>query len=255
MLFNKISSPGKLGDGLTLEAALRDARSATQRDARLCAIAALGEASAGDDRDGAERAGRLLRQLLGDDADSEIRQAAALACGELGDRRALELLRVIAGSDPSPAARQGAVIALGRLGDGRDAQIVAAALEDADADVRFQAVGAIAELATNAPAARDVAETALPARLADEDAEVRGSAAAAIGDLELGSAKDALVALLDDSERATRLEAAVALSRLDDPRGAAVLADNVGRRDVGLLAAEALYRRPHPDARDALLAA
>jgi HEAT repeat protein len=99
--------------------------------------------------------------------------------------------------------------------------------------VRFQAVASLVELdaARAAPLVRPL--------LSDDDATVRAQAAAALGDVGDHESKDALSALLADAVE-VRHEAALALARLDDRRGLAILVAALGDRERAFDAAAAL---------------
>lgn len=226
-----------------LDAALRDL-SDPAAVARVRAADALGRTSAHDPR--RQQIGASLRQAL-DDASPDVRHAAALALGELGDREAVPRLAQMVAGDPEPMPRQGAISALGQIGDARAAGPLLRALDSGEADERFQATAAVCLVAP------ERAEAHLRVRLTDEDPEVRASAAAALGDLEAHDAVDDLAELLSDPVAQVRAEASVALARLADPRAVEPLARLLDDNDYGPLAAEQVFRRPAPAATSALL--
>jgi HEAT repeat protein len=83
--------------------------------------------------------------------------------------------------------------------------------------------------------------------LGDMDSSVRGSAAAALGDLDDRESIDRLLLLLDDTQQDPRVEAAIALSKLGDPRGLETLAEHLKHPELGPLVAEQLYRSASVD--------
>ena len=104
-----------------------------------------------------------------EDAEPEVIEAAAFACGEAGDRRSVARLATLAGSHPDPLCRESAVAALGAIGDEGGRRAVLEALGDIPA-IRRRAVVALAAFE-----GEDVA-AALRARLADRDWQVRQAA-------------------------------------------------------------------------------
>ena len=190
----------------------------------------------------------VLTSLL-DDADADVRHAAAIALGasrvsdadrellraldhEDPDRRrfALEALALV--EHPSSDVVDGAVrIARGQFGDDDVTRTAAMALLGRVATPT--AVGALSRLAAS-PAARRAAVTALAdaaasggAKLAREfasaDESVRLAVVEALARARSSEATEIFVAALDDSSAAVRLEAARALGRfdmLDAERGA-----------------------------------
>ncbi|MCC6999658.1 MAG: HEAT repeat domain-containing protein [Deltaproteobacteria bacterium] len=211
---------------LTLEAALRDLGSADPQ-VRAFAAGALGSAEGED----SEPARAALHKALRDDR-GEVRYAAALSLGELGDRDAVAALCDQLEADGDRMARQAAVLALAMIGDGAAWGRLELALEKGPADVRYQAAGALAEL--DPARARPLLERAL----GDSDAEVREAAATALGQVGDPASADALAAVLGDKRRETRAEAAIALAQLGDRRSLPGLAELAGGRDldVGLSA-------------------
>ena len=211
---------------LTLEAALRDLGSADPQ-VRAFAAGALGSAEGED----SEPARAALHKALRDDR-GEVRYAAALSLGELGDRDAVAALCDQLEADGDRMARQAAVLALAMIGDGAAWGRLETALAKGPADVRYQAAGALAEL--DPARARPLLERAL----GDSDAEVREAAATALGQVGDPASADALAAVLNDKRRETRAEAAIALAQLGDRRSLPGLAELAGGRDldVGLSA-------------------
>src|SRR5262245_2951412 len=125
---------------ITLDAALRDLNSTDPR-VRAAAADALGDVREGSDR---TRARQGLESVL-DDGRFEVRCAAALALGDLGDADAVDALLARV-QDSHPEARQAAVIALGKLGNPAAVAPLLAALTEGPPEVRFQAARSLAEL-------------------------------------------------------------------------------------------------------------
>jgi HEAT repeat protein len=190
---------------LTLDAAVRDVRSKDPR-VRAAAANALGDASE-EDR---PRAAEALMGVLSDDR-YEVRVAAALALGDLGDRSAVEPL-IEKLEDVHSEVRQSAAIALGRLGDERGFAPLAAALAEGSADLRFQAAASLVEIDPQR------AYDPLVAAVGDGDAEVRANVAAALGEIGEKRAAGWIADLLEDAAPDVRFEAAYALARFGDAR-------------------------------------
>ncbi|HZS40372.1 MAG TPA: HEAT repeat domain-containing protein [Polyangia bacterium] len=230
---------------MNLEAALRDL---ADRDPRVRAQAADGLGRA----DGGERAQAIAAlSAAAVDEHASVRYAALLSLGELGAAGAVEIAAERL-TDGEPLVREAAAIALGELalaaaGEPPDAATNAApnavverawgALAEAlgypQPEVRFQAIASLAQLdaARAAPLVR--------AALDDVDAKVRAQACAALGDARDRGSADALARLLDDAPD-VRHEAALALARMGDRRGAAWLVEALDHRDLALDAAQAL---------------
>lgn len=209
----------------TLEAALRDARSAkaSVRASALHDLAAHVEVA----RD--EVVATLEAALS--DAEPEVRAASATA---LADVRALEAFDALlaAADDGDALVQQLALRALGELGDARALPRVRRALSDDRPEARFQAVVAFARLA---PDEREIF-SALRTALADDDAEVRHIAfrvteeVAEQRDVDVPEGILAVARrMLDDASPKVRVAAAVLLGRTGDDAGREVLLAAVSR--------------------------
>ncbi len=212
---------------------------------------------------------RGLIKALGYQKDWDVRTAAAIALGEIGDTRAVEPLSAWLKHEWSHV-REAAAKALGEIGDPRAVEPLTAALKDKDINVRRVAAKALGDIGD----ARAVEP--LIATLKDEDGQVRKAVASALkklgwkpegGEAEawywtiqcnwekaiaLGSlAVEPLIAALKDGKRAVRKSAAEALGKVGDARAvepliAAFQKDN--NRDVRKAAATALAKIGDPSA-------
>lgn len=184
------------------------------------------------------------------DADAGVREAAQQALAELKEPGSARVLRRWA-ARPEPFARRAALRGLRELRDAAAFEPAQAALADADAEVRLEAVAvlgwlkdgrAVAPLATlvtadahgavrraaagalGFAAADDAhAGAALLHALADADWQVREEAATTLGKLRASAARDALIHALSDDYWQVRLRAARALGRLGDAHAAAAV--------------------------------
>ncbi|MFB0535505.1 MAG: HEAT repeat domain-containing protein [Anaerolineae bacterium] len=150
----------------------------------------------------------LLQQLA--DKNRQVRQEAARALGDMGDRRAVPHL-IQALGDKYAKVREAAASALGRIGDEQAASHLVQALGDQNVRVRSEAVKALSQIG---PAA----VPHLIQALGDERWEVRERAASALGRIGDQSALPHLVQALNDSKDAVRTAAASALGQLGDKR-------------------------------------
>lgn len=165
----------------------------------------------------------LLLPMLGDRFPG-ARADAALILGDAasapGGGAALEGL-VARAADPDPDTAQAALLGLGRAGlvagEGLEGPQWAsprrAALEavgSEDADVRFQALTALARLCADGPEVVEAAREALD----DEDAEIVGVAAELLAALGDGEAAEILWRRVDGLPRGARLSALLALAHL-----------------------------------------
>lgn len=138
-----------------------------------------------------------LLEALHHPADAQVRQAAAQALGETGDKRAVEgLLSVL--QDKELLVREAAALALGNIGDIRAIEPLIAALQDSEADMRAAAVAGLVNLG-DAQAVEP-----LIAILQDNDKTVRRTVALGLGLLGDARAVAPLRVLLKDSEEYVR---------------------------------------------------
>lgn len=164
-------------------------------------------------RHGSGVADILIEQLAAEDL--EIRRAAAIALGRIGDPRATPALVRALADDAElvvPAAN-----ALARIGDRRAFEALLGLVGDPDAAVRQAAVGALNSLGAPETPARIVP------LLADEDANVRESAVRIAGYFGYPECADLLLARCEDEDERVRRAAVEHLPYLDDPRAFGVL--------------------------------
>ncbi len=127
----------------------------------------------GDLRDLRTEVEETLIAHLNDDEDLEVRAAAAVTLGELGDARAVQPLTAALEEDEVDV-RVTAALALGQLGEARAVEPLIAALQDEEVVVRAAAAHALGLLGD----AR--AMEPLTAALEDEDENVSDAAADAL---------------------------------------------------------------------------
>jgi len=225
----------------TFEASLRDVGADAPRY-RLAAARELARPPEGREDEAADALLILLSDPLG-----PIRAVAAGSLGELpSSERVVTRLRE-ALSDPHREVRELALESAARLDPA--SEWLLPLLDHDEPELRFAAVVAVAE---RLPERARV----LRLRLEDEDAAVRAAAARALAGLGHDDAADAIAALLGDIDFGARVEAALALSMLDDPRGEGVLCaaleDRRAGRRFAIEAAEGLGRIGTLKARESL---
>ena len=203
-----------------LGAALRDL-SATKPDVRASAARDLGIAGLDDCETAAAAVEPLLR-----DSDSQVRGEAALTLGTLGAVQYVDAIGVLL-DDGDIAVRQYAVMALGEISGEAALTLLERAFAGAHADVRYQALMAIA--AVDPRRGFDASITALE----DPDIWIASEAALQLGERGAQHAetpvwfteahrargREALRARLGTESARVSLCAAMALARLGDERG------------------------------------
>lgn len=219
--------------------------------------------------------------------DDNIRQAAAQALGEIGDRRAVEpLITVLNDTDwekrvENLPVRCAAATALGQIGDPGAIESLSEALCDSEYEVRDPAADAL--IAIGGPATVEAVISVLKSHrlvnkdnlirvlcatgkssldsitaLLDEgnDTDSRHIAAYVLGEIGDPRAVDPLIKTLKDKTEHVRTRAAHSLGQIGDPRAVdpliVALTDNW--RDMRKAAAEALAKIGTPQAREALAA-
>ena len=170
--------------------------------------------------------------VLSADRVGAVREAAYEALGEIGPEGFLDRL-IEAFEDPHPGARQAAVLAARRVAPNRSTAAIEALLEDPRPEMRFSAVWALSRFGGLRPELVRLA-------LRDADEEVRTLACECVGESGTAGHEDRLASLVGDPSDRVRFAASVALAKLADPRGLAVLKDSLRRRDRAFEAAVAL---------------
>ena len=189
----------------------------------------------------------LVEQLRGEDAD--VRLAAIVALGRLGDRRATAALSTAL--DGPRAGIVAAAAALAQIGDPSAFEPLLPLLAHDDAAVRQAAIGALNSLGHPEMAAR------VAGLLSSPDPHVRESAVRIAGYFGYRACVDSLIDRSSDQDERVRRAAVEHLPFLEDPRTirhlAAALDDPSPR--VRSAAAQALSHLPAAAARGPLLSA
>jgi HEAT repeat protein len=179
------------------------------------------------------RALPLLEKALRSDPTSVVRSEAAVALADLRGVEALAGL-LVAVEDDDPHVRQMAIAALGEIGDGRATQRLERALRDVRPEVRYQAIIAYARVVRDD--GRSVAN-ALARALDDGDEAIRyiamrvaeeyGIDGEPLRDPRLAARA---VELINATDQALAVVAAIFLARLGDGRGRSVVLDIIAER-------------------------
>jgi hypothetical protein len=177
-----------------------------------------------------------LERLLKGDVSSSVRSEAAMALADVSAREALPTL-LFAVEDEDAHVRQMALSALGEIGDARACQRLERALSDRRPEIRYQAIIAFARVAKDDA---DAVSAALARALEDEDAAIRYIAmrvgeerlASDVESEQLATTRLAVRAeeLVDDSDSALAVVAALYLARLGRARGREIVLDVVAER-------------------------
>ena len=190
---------------------------------------------------------RLIDQLRAEDAD--VRLAAIVALGRLGDRRATPALMAMLGGDRAEIVAAASAVA--RIGDVSAFDGLLPLLAHGDSTVRQAAIGALNSLGHPDMAGR------VAGLLASADARVRESAVRIAGYFGYAECTEALLALASDEDEGVRRAAVEHLPFVEDPRAApclvSALTDRSGR--VRAAAAQALAHMPRATAHAALIEA
>jgi HEAT repeat protein len=118
---------------------------------------------------------KAIRDML-NDPNERVRQEAADALGDLGDKEAAPLLARMLG-DPDAGVREKAIDALGKVGASEAGASIAQLLSDPSGDVRKEAADVLGRLK-----AREGTNALLQA-LTDSNEDVRGEAIASLGEV------------------------------------------------------------------------
>jgi HEAT repeat protein len=177
---------------------------------------------------GAPAVDRLIAALK--DADTDVRDLAASALGNIKDPRAIEpLIRALKGRhgiyDFFPGSAASALVNIGTPA----VEPLIAALRDADRDVRKLAVFALGNIGD--PRAVEP----IIAALKDGNTDFQNTAASALA--EIGApAVEPLIALLKDTDVNVRLSAASALGMIKDQRSFEALLAGLRESDLAMIA-------------------
>jgi HEAT repeat protein len=194
------------------------------------------------------RVTELLIEQLGSE-DLEIRKAAVVALGRIGDARAAPALIEVLDEDPElviPAAD-----ALAKVGDPRAYEALLALVGDPSAAVRQSVVGALNSLGSPLMPAR-----VLPL-LSDPDANVRESAVKVAGYFGYAECAELLLERCRDEEERVRRAAVEHLPFLEDERATPALVSALRQETprVRAAAAGALAMAEGPEVSPALVGA
>jgi HEAT repeat protein len=205
-----------------------------------------------------------LIQALGD-GDSDVREAACWALGEIGDRQAVPPL-IQALRDGNSDVRAAACEALGAIGDGQAVPPLIQALRDWDSDVRVAACRALGEIGdgqavppliqalrdwdsdVRAAACEALVKIGAPAvphliqALRDWNSDVRIAVRRALGEIGDGQAVPPLIQALRDWDSDVRVAACRALGEIGDGQAVPPLIQALGDwdSDVRVAACRAL---------------
>lgn len=189
----------------------------------------------------------LIEQLAAEDPD--IRLAAVVALGRLGNYRAAPAIAAMLSGDRNQIVA--AAASLARIGDPASYEALLPLLGQDDAAVRQAAIGALNALGHPDMSGRVIA------MLTAEDAHLRESAVRIAGYFGYPSATGALLACCDDAVESVRRAAIEHLPYVEGPaanaRLVAALADPSAR--VRAAAAQALAHVPSSDALQPLMSA
>ncbi len=174
------------------------------------------------------RDNRVLAALTAalDDRDPDVRHAAVIALGEVGDPQAVEVLcRPKLLGDPSATIRWATVTAIGRLGDLSVVNVLSRALEDPDWVVHNQALLAISDFIRRIPDTVDGDQIkSLMRLLSIPDSEVRSLVVDALSRRSTRGL-DEMVEAMKMKSRVVRAGVAEALGLSRDPRAVGSLID------------------------------
>lgn len=209
----------------TLAAALRDVRDKKVL-VRASAVRDLARLAREDEREPALAA---LSAALCDDAAPGVRAEACVALADAEAHESLAALVTAARADAALRVRQMAVLALGELATSRDraaCEVIESALYDAEPELRFQALIAVARILGRG------SKDAIHRAMSDEHAHVRYMAfrlaeehwvEKSAGEAVPEELFEAARAALADEAVEVRLAAAILLAHAGDESGASVL--------------------------------
>lgn len=189
-----------------------------------------------------------LLSTLGE-TDIEMRRAAALACGDLGDGAAVEALAKALAEDSDIQTRGFAAVSLGRIGG----QKAREALRQAFADRKSRTVKAFSAIALGLAGDEGSAEALRRCLESNEEESIRAAVAVGLGFLRDQAAVPGLVGIVEQRSSNAKLRGyaaiAIGLIRPDGvlPRLLTVLREDESRLEDfhrGLLLGIGLFRDP-----------
>jgi HEAT repeat protein len=168
---------------------------------RYAAVSQLAEVG----RVNLQESGALLRNLLHNDSEADVKAAAADALAALHCEGAYDDLAQVLGNSPDWLLKMSIVAALGELGDPRAFDVLVEALDSGEALVQVSAIGALGELG-------DVRAVPFLAKFAaDEDWQMRYRMVQALANLGGDEAQRTLATLVNDPVESIAQEAQAAL--------------------------------------------
>lgn len=162
------------------------------------------------------RALPALVRLL-EDGETEIREAAAEALGDIRGRRASHPLTITMAQDPSAVVRADAALALMKISDRRTVPALLVALRDPDLNVRAWAGHALGRIKA------DVSVPKVALLLDDPDPKVRFTTAQALGVIGGDDTIAPLIKAANDADAEVRKIALQMLARSQDVRARPVV--------------------------------
>ena len=233
---------GKIGDRRAVRPVADLLVRDSDSDVRNSAVFALGQLS------GPEAAARLIEVMA--DSQPRVRARVAMSLGEVGGSEAKARL-IEAMGDPKPDVRREVALALGKVGGPEARSRLIEAMADSDEHVRGRVAWELGKFGGPEATAR------LIEAMTDSEPTVREAAAATLGHIGDVVATNVLMRALEDKEDNVRVAAARALGHICEsqclPRLIELLKDPA--KEVRDTAARALGEMGDPAAVDPLLAA
>lgn len=188
-----------------------------------------------EDREALTTVGRGVLNTLTSASNVQIRTQALETLAQSRSLEARRGLEAAAKADPPTPVSWAATIALARLGDREAASRVATQARDAVGGIRLAALRALRTIET------EEAEAAVRAALTSPDPVLQAAAAEVAGERQLSGVRPELTRVLQESRFGAPLQAAVALKRMGDSAGDALLAVSLASElpDARLIAARA----------------
>lgn len=174
---------------------------------------------------GDRRAVNPLIELLNDD-NRYVRREAAKSLGKIGDEKAIPAL-ISALKDEDRYGREGAAEGLGEMGENAYSPLIRA-MNDSDWHVRMGAAIALRIIGN-----KDALKVLIPA-MNDENRFVRREVIKSLGRIGDHSVVNTLISALKDPDRSVRLRAVSALSKCNDKRVIEPLIEALNDEDSGV---------------------